>query len=251
MLDFLEWDTQKLYGHTEGNLSEISGDGRWSPHRDPGLYLLYKATQSDFLSQPPGLFFRSKQPSPFFYLCPFKVHLNQVSKNDPFYRSLLRDILLLNLKLSTAPYFMQIKAEVLTRHYEALLYQFPLPNVQRSQRRLVENEAREVMGVDRIGPCFSTNTQGTFIFRYSSAWCDFLPCIRMAVFHLFQVFGQIFFSVISDLSHLTLSNLLLLPIFSLLFLPTADFITFVCPYVMSNILLYCIHYIQYPISSRT
>lgn len=28
MVDSLEWDTQKLYGHTEGNLSEISGDGR-------------------------------------------------------------------------------------------------------------------------------------------------------------------------------------------------------------------------------
>lgn len=150
---------------------------------------------------------------------------------------------------STAPYFMQIKAEVSTRHYEALLYQFPLPKVQRSQRRLVENEAREVMGVDRIGPCLSTNTQGTFIFRYSSAWCGFLPCIWMAVFYLFHVFGQIFFSVISDLSHLTLSNLLLLPILSLLFLPTPGFIIFVCPYVMPNILLYCIHYL-YPLEHK-
>ena len=102
------------------------------------------------------------------------------------------------------------------------------------------------MGVDRIGPCFSTNTQGTFIFRYSSAQCGFLPCIWMSVFHPFQVFGQIFFSVISDLSHLTLSKLLLLPILSLLFLPTPGFITFVCPYVMLNILLYCIHYLYPP-----
>lgn len=28
MVDFLKWDTQKLYGHTEGNPSEISGVGR-------------------------------------------------------------------------------------------------------------------------------------------------------------------------------------------------------------------------------
>lgn len=64
---------------------------------------------------------------------------------------------------------MQVKAEVLTRDYEALLYLFPLPKVQRSQKRLVENEAREVMGTVRVGPCFSANTQSTFLLIYSSA----------------------------------------------------------------------------------
>ena len=190
-----------------------------------------------------GCFFRPSNHLPSSTFVLLKSHLNQVYKNDPFYKSLLRGILLLNLKLSTAPYFMQIKTEVLTRHYEALLYHFPLPKVQRSQKRLVEDKAREVMGLDRIGPCFSTNTQGTFTFRYSSAWCDFLPCIQMAVFHLFQVFGQIFFSVISDLSHLTLSNLLLLPIFSLLFLPISGFITFVCPYAI--LIYFCIVFTAY------
>lgn len=141
MVDFLKWDTQKLYGHTEGNPSEISGVGRWSPHRDPGLYLSYKATRPPSCHNLQGSFFGPSNHLPSSIFVPLKSHLSEVSKNDPFYKSLLKDILLLNSKLSTAPHFMQIKAEVLTRHNEALLYWFPLPKVQRSQR-LVENEAK-------------------------------------------------------------------------------------------------------------
>lgn len=82
MVDFLEWDTQKLYGHTEGNLSEISSDGRWSPHRDPGLYLSYKATQPPSCHNLQGCFFHPSNHLPSSTFVPLKSHLNKVSKNE-------------------------------------------------------------------------------------------------------------------------------------------------------------------------
>lgn len=80
-----------------GNLSEISGVGEMKSTQRPWIILVIQSCTTSFLSQPQGCFFWSKQPSPFFYLLSLlKSHLNEISKNDPFYKSLLKDILLLN-----------------------------------------------------------------------------------------------------------------------------------------------------------